>query len=311
MKSKSKILIIGGTGFLGFHLAKYLIKKKYNITSFSLNKPVKHRLIKKVKYLLCDISKKNLLKKNIDKYYDYVINCGGYVNHYNKVQNYKTHYTGVKNLFSVFKNKKIKKFIQIGSSLEYGKTTPPNSEGDRCVPKMSYGQCKLKATKFLLRQNKKYKFPSVILRFYQLYGPHQDKNRFIPFIISSCMQGDIFPCSHGKQKRDFLYITDAVDGVYKAITNQYSVGKIINLGFGKPVMLKTIIEKIKFKIKKGKPDYGKIKMRKEEQLINYPNITLAKKQLKWKPKTLMLKGLDKTIKYFKANNKLNNYQKGL
>ena len=93
--------------------------------------------IKKVKYLLCDISKKNLLKKNIDKYYDYVINCGGYVNHYNKVQNYKTHYTGVKNLFSVFKNKKIKKFIQIGSSLEYGKTTPPNSEGDRCVPKMA------------------------------------------------------------------------------------------------------------------------------------------------------------------------------
>jgi len=302
-----KILIIGGTGFLGFHIAKYLIKKRYNVTSVSLHKPVKHRKLTKVQYLICDISNKKIIKKKIKKTYTYVINCGGYVNHVDTLQNYKTHYVGVKNLYNVFKDRNIKNFIQIGSSLEYGQGIQPNSEEDYCVPKMSYGKFKLKATKYLLEKNIRHKFPSVILRFYQLYGPYQDKNRFIPFVISSCMKGDSFPCSHGKQKRDFLYISDAVDGVYKAMKSNISKGKIINLGYGKPVMLRTVIEKIKFKIKQGKPDYGKIKMRKEEQLINYPNISVAKNQLKWKSKISILEGLDKTIQYFKKNNKLNNY----
>ena len=48
-------------------------------------------------------------------------------------------------------------------------------------------------------------------------------------------------------------------------------------------------------------------MRKDEQLINYPNISVAKNQLKWKSKISILEGLDKTIQYFKKNNKLNNY----
>ena len=53
-----KILIIGGTGFIGYHIAKKAIKKKWKVTSISTNKPKKIRAINKVKYLICDISKK-------------------------------------------------------------------------------------------------------------------------------------------------------------------------------------------------------------------------------------------------------------
>ena len=68
------------------------------------------------------------------------------------------------------------------------------------MAKDNYGKPKLDASNFL-----KYKrdFPYIILRFYQVYGPNQDMNRLIPFVIKSCLQNKSFPCSEGKQYRDF------------------------------------------------------------------------------------------------------------
>ena len=55
MKKKS-ILIAGGTGFLGYHLSKKALKKKYLVSVISTKKPAKHRKLNRVKYILCDIS---------------------------------------------------------------------------------------------------------------------------------------------------------------------------------------------------------------------------------------------------------------
>ena len=59
-----KILIIGGTGFIGYHLAKKSLLKKWNVTSVSLNLPQKQRYLKKVNYIMCDISKKKMLQNH-------------------------------------------------------------------------------------------------------------------------------------------------------------------------------------------------------------------------------------------------------
>ena len=79
-----KILIIGGTGFLGYHLAKYCLKKNFKVTSISINFPKQVRFLKKVRYIKCDISNKKLLEKKLDNNFDYVVNFGGYVDHSNK-----------------------------------------------------------------------------------------------------------------------------------------------------------------------------------------------------------------------------------
>ena len=63
---KKKILVVGGTGFIGFHLLKSL-KNKCDVYSLSKNKPNKERKIVGIKYLFCDIFNKNLLYKKLKK----------------------------------------------------------------------------------------------------------------------------------------------------------------------------------------------------------------------------------------------------
>ena len=297
MNNKS-ILIIGGTGFLGFHLCSFFKKKKWRVFSLSQRPPAKYRKVKKIKYLFGDIS--NIKRINFLSKLDinYIVNCGGYVDHFNKVETYNTHVKGSKNLYKIFSKKNIKTFVQLGSALEYGSMSSPQTEDKEGKPKDSYGKCKLNATKFF--KNLKLYFPYVILRPYQVYGPKQDNNRIIPFIINSCLENKKFPCSDGNQLRDFLYVDDFVTAVYKTINNKNCYGKILNIGYGKPKKIKEVIKKINKKINSGYPEYGKILMRKHEQKKLFPSIKNASKYLNWYPKVNFEKGLNKTIKYYKS-----------
>lgn len=297
-----KILIIGGTGFLGYHLAKKCLKKKWNVTSISTNKPSKIRFLPKVKYLVFDITQKKFFNKKIKNNFDYVVNLGGYVNHKDKLKTFKSHYNGSKNLIDFFLKRKIRSFLQIGSSVEYGNSKSPQNE-KICYNvnnlKSTYGKAKLLATNYLLKKYKLNNFPGNIIRFYLVYGPKQDFNRFIPIIIKGCLKNDDFPCSSGTQRRDFLYIDDAVEGILKCIQTKNLKGEIFNIGSGKPKKIKNIINLINNKINLGNPLFGKVKMRIDEIKNLYPNISKAKKRINWSPKVEFEVGIIKTINYYK------------
>lgn len=302
---KKKILIIGGTGFIGFNLIKKLKKLNYSVSSISLKKPYKIRKVKNVKYFTCDISKKKNINKVLDnKNYNFIVNLGGYVDHTNKKKTYNSHYLGLKNLANYFIKKNIIKFIQIGSSLENGKIKSPQKENynSKVVDiKSVYGKSKLLASKYLLKMNRDYKFPSTIFRLFQTYGPGQEPNRVISFSILQCLQNKKFPCSNGNQFRDFIFIEDVINLIILSLKNKKSNGKIYNLGFGKPVKIKTTINKINKIIKKGKPLFGKIKLRKDEMKFIYSNIEELRKDFNWKPLVSINRGLIKTIKFEQKN----------
>lgn len=305
---KNNILIIGGTGFLGYHLSRTCIKKGWKVTSISSKKPKKKRYLKKVTYLRLDITKKNLLHKKLKNKYDYVINLGGYVNHYEKKKTYNTHYLGCKNLVDFFQDKKIKSFIQIGSCTEYGSKRSPQKEENILKAdkiKTTYGKSKLLSTNYLLKKYKSNKFPCTILRLYLVYGPRQDYNRLIPIVIKNCLENKYFPCSEGSQLRDFLYVDDFVKAVLKVFKQKKAHGEILNIGYSKPLKVSYVIKKINKIIKFGNPQFGQIKLRVDEIKSLYPNINKTRKLLKWKPTIGFLSGIKKTIKYYKNSLKFN------
>jgi len=298
---KRNILIVGGTGFIGYHLAKASLKKRWGVTSISSKRPKKIRYISKVKYLICDITKFNQLKNKIKRKFDYVVNLGGYVDHSNKNLTYKSHYIGCKNLTKLFSKNKPLAFIQMGSSVEYGHSKSPQTETLNCktkIIKSIYGKAKLLSSLHLIDIYKKENFPSIILRLYLAYGPKQDLNRFLPITINGCLKNNKFPCSEGTQSRDFVHVFDVVNAIFKSLKSKKAKGQIINIGSGKPQKIKRIILNIKKISKGGQPQFGKIKLRKDEILKIYPSINKAKKIINWEPKISFNKGLKSTIKYY-------------
>ena len=298
---KNRILIAGGTGFIGYHLAKKCLALNWLVDSISSKSPLKKRKLSKVKYIRFDISKKKNLIKNLSHNYDYVVNLAGYVDHSHKEKTMRSHYDGCKNLSEFFLNKKIKKFIQVGSSIEYGKLKSPQKENTKNLQKTYsvYGKAKLLSTKFLMKLRKKYNFPATVIRLYLVYGPKQDLNRLIPITIINAIHNKKFYCSSGRQLRDFIYIDDLIEAILKILKSRYALGEIINIGSGKPISVKKLILKICKLSKGGKPQFGKIPLRKDEIIKLYPNLSKIKKILNWKPKTNLVNGLKRTIKYFK------------
>ena len=301
MKTKNNILIVGGTGFIGYHLAKRSLKKGWQVTSISTKPPKKIRYLPKVKYILCDITKKKSLERNIQKSFKYVVNLGGYVDHSNKKKTFKSHYIGCKNLAEIFLKRVPTAFVQMGSSVEYGNLKSPQIENANCYPnliKSIYGKAKLLSSIYLIDLYKKKNFPSVVLRLYLAYGSRQDVNRFLPIIIKGCIENKKFPCSKGNQFRDFLHVDDVVDAIIKSLTNRNARGQIINIGSGKPRKIRNIIEYIKKISNGGYPQFGKIKLRKDEIIKLYPNIKKAKRKINWKPQISFERGIKSTIKFY-------------
>jgi nucleoside-diphosphate-sugar epimerase len=298
MVKKEKLLVVGGTGFLGRHILLRAVKLGFKCSSISLNKINPKKKIKKVDYYNINILKKNEFAK-LKVNFDYVINSGGYGG-FKKVNNiYKdinAQYTGLKNLAGFFKKKKIKKFIQLGTSLEYGSNASPNDERMAAKnPLSDYGKSKLYATNYLLFLFKFFKFPVVILRLYQVYGSEQKGNRLIGYLIKSILKKKKIHVSHGEQIRDFLHISDFLDAIFLLIKNKKLSGQIINIGYGKGIKVKKVIKKITNLFPDKKIKILLKKNNNKETKILVPNINKVKKLIKWKPKISLSTGLNQII----------------
>ena len=293
---KKNILIVGGSGFLGFNLLlKFVNLKNFNIYSVSRNIPKKLKKLKKINLIKADFTKYSSLVKKLEKInFDIVINFGGNIDHTNRSQTEKSHYKLCKNLVDFFKNKKITLFLQAGSSLEYGKRKFPNKENDKCRPNSIYGRSKLKSTEYL--ENSGLNF--IVLRLYQIYGPHQKINRIIPLAIFNLKKFSYFESTSGIQQRDFIFINDLISLVTKIIKTKKIKCGIFNVGKGKAISVKKLLKKIEKKINFGKIYFGKLKMRKDEPKILVPSIKRIKKYYNWEPKINLETGLRKTIKYY-------------
>lgn len=300
-KFKNKLLVVGGTGFIGSHVVKKAIEDGYDVTILSKKKIKAQEKKINVKYITADIqNKKQLLNKTMGKNFNHVINLGGYVDHsifsLGGSDTFQTHFIGTMNLVKCLNKKSLLNFIQIGSSDEYGLNDAPQVEDQREMPISPYSCAKVASTHLLQTLYRTQKFPVKILRLFLVYGAGQNVNRLIPQVIAGCKNKKSFPVSHGDQIRDFCYIDDVVTAILIALKNKKIYGEVINIASGKATKIKNLIQKIIKIVGNGKADFGKKKYRKMENMKLYADVSKAKNLMKWKAKIKLDQGLKLIIK---------------
>ena len=240
-----RLLIIGGTGFIGSHLTQKAIESSLAVSVVSLHVPRDNDKIEGVTYIKADIGNMSQLKENLSsRKFEYVVNLSGYISHNSflngGIKLMRDHFFGLQNILQVIHWPTLKRFVQIGSSDEYGGQLSPQNESMRESPISPYSSAKVASSHFLQMLEKTENLPVVILRLFLVYGPGQDSDRFLPQIIKGCFSGVECDASSGEQLRDFIYVKDVVE-VLTFMMREKKENGLYNLGSGKARSFKALV----------------------------------------------------------------------
>ncbi len=320
-----KIIVTGGCGFIGSNLVNYLINKNYFVINidkltYSSNLYKKNFLPKKrYKFFKLDINNKKKLSKIVNKYKPECIFNLAAETHVDRsidspYQFIHSNILGVFNILEIIKsynkkNKKIK-LVHISTDEVYGDIKSKKSnEKFPYNPSSPYSASKAGADHLINSYVRTYKLPAIISNCCNNFGPYQFPEKLVPKLISNILSNKPLPIyAKGLNSREWIYVNDHCDALYKIfkkgkIGESYNVGSNSNL---KNIQIVKIILKI-FKIKGFKiGNKVKIKFVKDRpghDLRYSLNSKKIKKELKWKPATRLLKGLEMTVEWYLNNKK--------
>ena len=268
---KERLFLIGGSGFIGKNLVRCL-HEQYAISVYD-------KFIDKEYFSHYPDVKTNLIDLDKDKISedvevpDYIINLASIVTAERDLSLFDSMIASnlkvLLNLYERFKDeKKLKIFIQFGSSEEYGNDGSPFVETMREEPNSPYALVKQLTTNTAMMLHRNYAFPIMVVRPGNLFGPLQGGKKFIPYVIDSLKQNaplNVTPC---EQKRDFIYADDFAWAIGELLKNHTkAVGQIVNVSSGESFSLKNIIEHCRKVIgSRSEVNYGAIPYRENEMM---------------------------------------------
>lgn len=299
---KDRLLIVGGTGFIGRHLCLEAQRRGYAVTSLSLTGTADPA--PGIRYLKGDMARIGFtaeLSDGLD--FEYVINAGGYINHSGfwsgGQQIMDALFGGVGHLIAACNRDVLKKFIQIGSSDEYGSAHAPQREDVREEAISPYSLARVASVHLLQTLWRSERFPAAVARLFLVYGPGQGEQRFLPQLISGCLQNKRFPVSAGAQLRDFCHVDDVVKGILAMLEPPAICGEVINIASGAGISIAEMIERVCKLVGAGEPLFGQVPYRTGESMALYADIAKAQSLLEWKPRISLDEGLQATIDWYR------------
>lgn len=269
--SKERLLLIGGSGFIGKNLVRCL-HDKYEISIFDkFIDEAYFAQYPEVKKTLMELDKEQI-PADVESP-DYIINLASIVTAERDMGLFDSMIASnlkvLLNLYERFKDdKQLKLFIQFGSSEEYGNDGSPFKETMREEPNSPYALVKQLTTNTAMMLHRNYAFPIMVVRPGNLFGPFQGKTKFIPYVIDSLKKGEALNVTPCEQKRDFIYVDDFAWAIGKLLGNYpKAIGEIVNVSSGESVSLKDIIENCrKATNSTSKVNYGALPYRENEMM---------------------------------------------
>jgi len=305
-----KVLLSGGSGFIGSHLIPKLLEANYEI--YSLERYVTGRYVlgsrRIAKTVFGDIRDYFTTRDLIHKIQpDAVIHLASIsavsysYDHPNEVL--ETNLLGTINLAESCLREvpHLKHFLFAGTSEEYGnQETLPIKENAELRPNSPYAVSKVAADKYLQYMHDAYDFPVTILRNFNTYGRKDNRHFVIERIITQMLKEKVVMLGDPSPIRDFIYINDHVNSYLTCLGNEKAIGEIFNFCTGHSTSIAQLVDLIKELTSfKGEVVWNTIPKRPLDITKLVGDYSKAEKLLGWKPKYALQKGLKSTINFWK------------
>lgn len=315
----TKILITGGSGFIGSFIVKKFVNNKFKVLNVDKLSPVSQKLILKDKNYIfknCNILNYSKFKKIVENFIpNIIIHCAA-ESHVDRSINdpkffFQNNLLGTLNILDTIKTSKKKiKLIHISTDEVFGslkfnkKKFDSNSKYD---PRSPYAASKASSDFAVRSYGETFGINYSITNCSNNYGPYQFPEKLIPVIIKSCILRTPIPIyGRGNNIRDWIHVSDHANAIYKIALNgknkkTYLIGannEISNLKLA--TIICDLFDKI-YSFGESRKLIRFVEDRKGHDLRYSIDFSKTKNQIKWKPKILFFEGLKQTIQFYYQN----------
>ncbi len=305
-----RCLVTGCAGFIGSTLSEQLLKEGHSVvgidcfTDYYAKKTKRAnlaglRLAKDFEFVEADLASTTLspLVKHVDAVFHLAAQPGVRTSWGETFSGYvKNNIVATQRLLEAVKGANVKRFIYASSSSVYGDSESlPTAEDAVPKPVSPYGVTKLTGEHLCYVYYKNYSVPTVILRYFTVYGPRQRPDMAFNRFITKIAHGEeIQVYGDGEQTRDFTYVGDTVAGTILA--SQAFPGSVYNVGGGASTSLNEVISLIEAMTGR------KARLSRKENAAGDVKSTAAdigriSKDLGYRPKTSLAEGLRKQVAF--------------
>ncbi len=307
---KKKVLITGGAGFLGSHLADRFLKEGYhviamdNLLTGSLHN-IEHLFgLKEFEFYHHDVSK----FVHVPGELDYILHFASPASpiDYLKmpIQTLKVGSLGTHNLLGLARAKGARILVASTSEVYGDPNVHPQTEEywgnvNPVGPRGVYDEAKRFQEAITMAYHTYHDVETRIIRIFNTYGPRMrlDDGRVLPAFIGQALRGeDLTVFGDGSQTRSFCYVDDLVEGIYRLLLSDYP--HPVNIGNPDEITIKQFGEEI-IRLTNTSQKLIYKPLPKDDPKQRQPDITLARQLLGWEPKVSRAEGLKITLEYFK------------
>jgi UDP-glucuronate decarboxylase len=310
-----KILVTGGTGFIGSHLCRRLVKENNFVFCLDNNFTGDINNIKDLldnpnfKFIEHDIINSFYLSDegingDIEQIYHLACPASPKAYQYDSIKTLKTNFLGTLNILGLAKDKKARVLLTSTSEIYGNPNVHPQSEEywgnvNPIGIRSCYDEGKRISETLMMEYNRNHNVDIRIARIFNTYGPcmNKDDGRVVSNFINQMLENkDITIYGDGSQTRSFCYVDDTVDGLIRLMNNNETKGPI-NIGNPNEITIKELVDILLNMITtNSKVTY--LDLPSDDPEKRRPDITKANKYLNWFPIINLKDGLNYTIDYF-------------
>lgn len=240
-----RVLVIGGTGFLGRHLVKALLPQSSDVIVASRAAAPQEA---GVKSLAVDLAKPasayDLVREVRPTTVFYLAGVRPQTPDGNPRGTAEINLIAPAEVLRASSERNVERIVLLGSAEEYGDQPCPTDEDAPLCPTTAYGASKAAMSIHALTLHRATQTPVVIMRPFSVYGAGAPRTMFIAEAMDCAARGLPFSMTHGAQRRDFVYVDDIVDGLVAGASVREAVGQAFNLGTGISHSLRDVAHQI-------------------------------------------------------------------